>query len=196
MNTARNAILARLKDEDELVRVKASEALDRLDAMDKMTSLRGRLGSLPPRKLIGMLHALTGVRSEACLKLGVWALSHEDEAVRLSALDLLSDFGDWRTTTHVEGVLSDSSALVRAKAVEVLGRFGNRQAGGSAAKLLSDENSTVAAKAAEAVGLLGYAPAAQKLTALSIHDDSDVRCAAVFALGAIGLFVSSDGKEI
>lgn len=195
MNSSREAIISLLKDADDAVRANASQALDRLDAMEKLSSLRGRFAELSQRELIGIMHSLTGIRDEGCLKLGISALSHIDEAVRISALALLADFSDWRTTQHIQDKLVDPSPLVRAKAVAVLGRFGNRQAGGAAAKLLNDSNAEVAANAAETVGLLGFAEAAENLIALTKHQDPDVRCAAVSALGRIGQIPSKKVKK-
>ncbi|MEW6489940.1 MAG: HEAT repeat domain-containing protein [Thermodesulfobacteriota bacterium] len=185
METRRRVLLTRLQDPDPGVRTAAARALDRLDALEALPAVLGNLREKRREEWVGLLRSLEGLRDETCLKFALQALAHPAVDVRLAALDLASDFRDWRATAHLARLLGDESPLVRARAAEVLGALGDRRAAAQVAPLLDDPEPQVQAGAAAALGHLGHAPSAPALTALASHPDPGVRAAAVEALGRL-----------
>jgi HEAT repeat protein len=166
--------------------------LDRLDVLESLPGILGRLSSLDRVTWVRLLRSLQGIRDEIGLKLGIRGLGHKDEDVRLAACDLVESFSDWRATSHLTKQLSsDSSPVVRARAAKVLGRLGDRRAAEPLADLLVDPDPRVVAEAAAALGLLGHTPSADRLLDLVDHADPDVRITALTAIGRIGITPSS-----
>ncbi|MBI5445556.1 MAG: HEAT repeat domain-containing protein [Deltaproteobacteria bacterium] len=187
MTPRRRALLEALRDEDASVRASASEALDRLDVLEGLPELRGRLRQLGKLDWLRLLRSLVGVRDVECLKLALGSLAHREEDVRLAALDVAEAYSDWRASASVAGRLSDRSALVRARAVEVLGNLGDRRRAGEVAALLKDPDPAVVAAAAGALGLLAEASFEPALLPLLAHPVPAVRAAGAAALGRMGL---------
>lgn len=186
MTRRREALLRRLQDADPEVRGRAAQSLDRLDALERLAEILGRLRSLGKAEWVGLLRSLAGLRDETCFKLALKALEHPGPDVRLAALDAVLDFADSRAVAHVAQLLEDPEALVRARSVEVLGLLGDRRGAPRAAPLLWDPDSQVVARAAVAVGLLGHAESEARLLELGEHADPEVRAAAVSSLGRLG----------
>lgn len=186
MESRRQALLAALQDSHPGVRQGAAAALDRLDALEGLAEKLGRLASLDRVGWVRLLRSLDGIRDETCLKLGVRALGHREEEVRLAGLDLVGAFGDWRAVGPAARLLEDPSPVVRARAADVLGRLGDRRAGEAVARRLDDPDARVIAAAADATGRLGHTAAEGALIRLTRHSDPEVRQASLAALGRVG----------
>ncbi|MCX7777992.1 MAG: HEAT repeat domain-containing protein [Armatimonadetes bacterium] len=84
-------------------------------------------------------------------------LKHNDERVRIGALNALTQIGTNRAVELVaKAALSDNSKLVRISAIESLSAFpGNAQAIGALSKLLESQDDEIAMRAALALGKVG-----------------------------------------
>ncbi len=186
MSPRREILLRRLEDADPEVRERAAESLDRLDALEGLADVLGRLRSLGKVEWVGLLRSISGLRDETCFKLALKALEHPAPDVRLAALEVTADFADSRAVAHVARLLEDPEALARARAAEVLAQLGDRRSAPRVARLLSDPDQQVVARAAVSLGLLGYGEAEARMLELAEHADPEVRAAAVSALGRLG----------
>ncbi len=187
MNARRKTLLELLRDEDPRVCASASEALDRLDLMEGLPELRGRLRTLNKVDWLRLLRSMVGIRDLGCLKLAIGCLQHPEEEVRLAALEVAEAYSDWRASPSIAGRLSDSSPLVRARAARVLGNLGDRRRAEDLRPLLEDPEPSVAASAAEALGLLAEGGWESLLLPLASHSDPLVRAAVARALGRMGI---------
>ncbi|GAB4281002.1 MAG: hypothetical protein Kow0092_36480 [Deferrisomatales bacterium] len=187
MNDRRRVLLQGLRDSDPQVRARASAALDRLDALEHLDATRKALSQASVEEWVRVLRSFAELRDPGCLRLGLRALGHPEENVRMAALELVEAYGDWRATPHLGALLDDPSPTVRARTVEVLGRIGDPRAAPQVAARLDDPDPAVVLQAAVAVGRLGHGAAEPRLLALARHDDPHVRAAALEALGRIPL---------
>ncbi|MBE8970618.1 HEAT repeat domain-containing protein [Nostocales cyanobacterium LEGE 12452] len=156
-------LLGLLKDESEIVRYSAAQAL-------------GNLGNASPQVV------------EALLAL----LKDETERVRYSAAEALGNLGN-ASPQVVEALLSlfkDETESVRNSAAEALGKLGNAspQVVEALLSLLKDETEGVRSFAAKALGNLGNASpqVVEALLGLLKDDSGSVRYFAAEALGKLG----------
>lgn len=182
----REALIGALRDGDPGVRTQAAEALDRLDALAGLGELLPRLRGLGKTDWLRLLLSFSGRRDETSLKLGLRALEHPEEDVRVAGLDFVLNCGDLRAVPALCRHLADPSGVVRARAAQVLGVLGDRRRGDDVAALLDDTDPRTVAAAAEAVGLLDHVGSERRLIELLSHDTPRVRATAAQALGRMG----------
>ena len=186
MTLRRQALIGALRDSDDRVRAQAAEALDRLEVLQGLDELLGQLRTFGKTDWLQLLLALSGRRDETSLRVGLRALEHRDEAVRLAGLDFVLSCGDLRAAPAACRRLADPSGLVRARAAQVMGGLGDRRRGDDVAALLDDPDPRALSAAAEGVGLLDHRGSEHRLVELLSHDDAEVRAMAAQALGRMG----------
>ncbi len=115
-------------------------------------------------------------------------LDHEQEDVRMAAIDLLAKCGGARTSTALAGIASDRTRHVgeRVAAVEGLGLIGGQEA--TLVRIVEEEsNGEIRAVAADSLGKLRYWPAVKVLEHTYMNSRNDeFKCALLKALAAIG----------
>jgi HEAT repeat protein len=174
-----------LKDEDWVIRDKASNALGEIGGTDTVDAIMPLLESkdwAPREAAIKILGYIGGKQTiDRILQL----LSNTDTDTQKYAIRVLGDIGGNEVVTPLLKLLSNKDLGVRKSAVDALGKVKSAKAFANIAALINDKNSSLRESAARALGNIGGEAAVEPLL-LALKDTvAGVRSAAAEALGKI-----------
>jgi len=204
-------LIVALKDNDDLVRSYAAEALGNIgdaraveplinslkdndsDVRESAAEALGNIEWKPPTDYQKAVYLVAMRDWQECVKIGadaveplIVALKDNDDLVRSYAAEALGNIGDPRAVEPLINVLKDDNKWwVREKAAKALGEIGDA-AIDPLIVALKDNDIGVRENAAEALGEIGDARAVEPLMVALKDNDSRVRFSAAKALGEIG----------
>jgi HEAT repeat protein len=137
---------------DYEIRGKAIHALGELGSAEAVERL---VDSLEDQLLRDQATNALKMIGEPAVEQLIQTMSHDDYRVRIAAVQMLGEIGDWRAVKSLMSALEgDNSYGVRTQAAEALGRIGNQDALRSLISGLNDDHRNVQWAAAEALGKL------------------------------------------
>ena len=182
--TAVNVVLARLTDENAVIRARAAIALGEIGAVTAINSLIEALQDEERIVRSSALQALGMIEDEGAILALLGAL--QSEALRSDAIDALAKVEDDRALEALIELLTADDSYDRYQAVLTLAKKGDKRAVDPLIEALKeDESAGVRAEAARALGVIGDERAIGPLTE-ALEDPSDfVRLYAAEALEQI-----------
>lgn len=153
-NKALPSVLKALQSDRATCRAAAVSLLARIDSPQIVAPLVARLGdgavSTQARKVLGQRLAMKETLDEL-LKL----LGHDDDAVRLRAVELIEASGQVYPVAAVAVLVSDKDPRVRVAAITLLGKSGDKAVLHPLADAMRDQDANVKAAAGEALAAMG-----------------------------------------
>jgi HEAT repeat protein len=179
------SVLKALQSDRATCRAAAVNLLARIDSPQIVAPLVARLGdgavSAQARKVLGQRLAMKETLDEL-LKL----LGHDDDAMRLRAVELIEASGQVYPIAAVAEMVSDKDPRVRVAAITLLGKSGDKAAFRPLADAMRDKEANVKAAAGEALAAMGDKRANDFfLDILKKGDDADPHY--LTAIRALGL---------
>ncbi|WDQ98078.1 HEAT repeat domain-containing protein [Devosia sp. J2-20] len=182
----RKALLAALNDRKREVRIAASIALARLDALPPLAEAIARIGvrGQRSRRLIELFRSVPTDRSDEMIALA----TNRDlpDFVRAAAVDALGHTGQFGYIAEIEALLADPHTEVQAAVIRALGLIGHPRSADTLLAALDNPSWEVRLEAASAAGRLGLSAANGGLARLLNDDEWIVRYTAAKSLSALG----------
>jgi len=180
------ALLVALGDRRREVRIAASIALARIDALPPLTEVMAKIGprGQRSRRLIELFRSIPTDRSDELIALS----TNRDmpDFLRAAAVDALGHTGQFGYLAEIENLLSDPHSEVQAAVIRALGLIGHPRSAETLLAALDNPSWEVRLEAASAAGRLGLVAASEGLTRLLGDDEWNVRYIAAKSLSALG----------
>src|SRR3990172_1923523 len=149
MNKRKEILLAALKDADADVRKAAAEAMERLEARERLDALAKKVESGPMLEKVKGIYALSDLRGRRVAAILSAALKDPSEDVRAAAARALGAMGDATVLQSLVESLKDESPIVVRAVVEALLNFRDPRLLGPLVQVLKHQDSGVVERALE-----------------------------------------------
>lgn len=185
MSKRREVITAALKDADTGIRKAAAEALEKLQARERIDALARKVETGEMLEKVKVIYALSDLRGPRVAEILTRALKDPVEDVRAAAVRALGNFADPATLPQLVESLKDSSPIVARAAVEALSTFKDPRLLGPFMQMLKHQDSGVVERALEAVSRTGDKRAEEALLYFAAKGNPKMREIALKGLGAM-----------
>lgn len=185
MSKRREAINAALKDSDTGIRKAAAEALEKLQARERIEALANKVETGEMLEKVKVIYALSDLRGARVAEVLTKALKDPVEDVRAAAVRALGNFSDPATLPQLVESLKDSSPVVARAAVEALSTFKDPRLLGPFMQMLKHQDQGVVERALEAVARVGDKRAEDALLYFAAKGNPKMREIALKGLGAM-----------
>src|SRR3972149_8149353 len=123
MNKRKEILIAALKDADADVRKAAAEALEKLEARERLDALAKKIESGQMIEKVKVIYALSDLRGPRVAAILSAALKDPSEDVRAAAARALGAMGDATVLQSLVEALKDASPIVVRAVVEAFSNF-------------------------------------------------------------------------
>jgi HEAT repeat protein len=183
----RQVLQEALRDKDEEVRVAASEALERLEAVQSLDDILQVLRGGNRGQQVRAIFALEKIHSPRVFPPLLAALRVADADLRCAAIQVLGEKRHVKALEFLVRHLKDPHPAVRVHAATALGNFCDRRLVPCLSAVLADEDEELVVAALESLARIGFAEAEGAVLRLTDDSRTRVRCTAMKVLGCLGV---------
>lgn len=187
MSNRRDILLGALKDADSQVRKAAAEALEKLQARERLDALEKKIETGEMLEKIRIIYALSDLRGPKVAEVLSRALKDPLEDVRAAAVRALSTLGDPAALPQMVESLKDQSPVVARAAVEALSVFKDPRLLGPFMQMLKHKDSGVVERALEAAAAIGDKRAEEALVYFAAKGNPVMKVIALKGLGSMDI---------
>jgi len=185
MSKRREILLGGLKDPDSQVKKAAAEALEKLQARERLDALAQKIATGEMIEKIKVIYALSDLRGPRVAEVLTKALKDPVEDVRAAAVRALGNLGDPATLPQLVESLRDTSPIVARAAVEALSTFKDPRLLGPFMQMLKHQDPGVVERALEAVANIGDKRAEEAFTYFASKGNPRMKAIAFKGLGSM-----------
>ena len=185
MNKRKEILIAALKDADADVRKAAAEALEKLEARERLDALAKKIESGQMIEKVKVIYALSDLRGPRVAAVLSAALKDPSEDVRAAAARALGTMGDTSVLQALVDALKDASPIVVRAVVEALSGFKDQRLLGPLVQALKHQDSGVVERALEAVARFGDKRAEEALVYFASKGNPKMKSIALKGLGVM-----------
>lgn len=185
MSKRKDIIMAALKDADTSIRKAAAEALEKLQARERIETHAMKIATGEMLEKVKVIYAISELRGPRVAEILTNALKDPVEDVRAAAVRALGSFGDPSTLPQLVESLKDTSPVVARAAVEALSTFKDPRLLGPFMQMLKHQDSGVVERALEAVVKTGDKRAEEALLYFAVKGNPKMRALALKGLGTM-----------
>jgi len=185
MGNRRDILLGAMKDADSQVRKAAAEALEKLQARERLDALERKIEMGEMLEKIRIIYALSDLRGPKVAGVLARALKDPVEDVRAAAVRALSGLGDPAVLPQMVESLKDQSPIVARAAVEALSAFKDPRLLGPFMQMLKHKDHGVVERALEAVAAIGDKRAEEAFVYFASKGNPAMKVIALKGLGSM-----------
>ncbi len=185
MSNRKEILLGALKDADTQVRKAAAEALEKLQARERLDALARKIEAGEMLEKIRVIYAVSDLRGPRIAEVLTASLKDPSEDVRAAGVRALGNLGDPATLPQLVESLKDSSPIVARAAIEALSGFKDPRLLGPFMQMLKHQDSGVVERALEAVADIGDKRAEEAFAYFAAKGNPRMKAIALKGLGAM-----------
>lgn len=183
MNKRKEMMIAALKDADPEVRKAAAEALEKLEARERLDAFAKKVESGQMLEKVKVIYAISDLRGPGVAAILSAALKDASEDVRAAAARALGAMGDASVLQALVDALKDGSPIVVRSVVDALSGFKDSRLLGPLVQALKHQDSGVVERALDAVANFGDKRAEEALSYFASKGNPKMKCIALRGLG-------------
>jgi len=187
MSNRRDILLGALKDADTQVKKAAAEALEKLQARERLDALGRKIETGEMLEKIRVIYAISDLRGPKVAEVLSRGLKDPLEDVRAAAVRALSGLGDPATIPLMVETLKDQSPVVARAAVEALAVFKDPRLLGPFMQMLKHKDPGVVERALEAVAAIGDKRAEEAFVYFASRGNHAMKVIALKGLGSMDI---------
>lgn len=187
MSKRRDILLGALKDADSHVKKAAAEALEKLQARERLDALEKKIETGEMLEKIRVIYALSDLRGPRVAAALTKALKDPLEDVRAAGVRALGNLGDPAALPQMVESLKDTSPMVARSAIEALSAFKDPRLLGPFMQMLKHHDSGVVERALEAVAAIGDKRAEEAFVYFAAKGNPQMRAIALKGLGSMDI---------
>lgn len=185
MSRRKEIILASLRDADPQVKKAAAEALEKLQARERLDALSRKIETGEMLEKIRVIYALSDLRGPRIAEVLTASLKDPVEDVRAAGVRALGNLGDPATLPQLVESLKDTSPIVARAAVEALSNFRDPRLLGPFMQMLKHQDPGVVERALEAVSKIGDKRAEDAFAYFAAKGNPKMKAIALKGLGTM-----------
>src|SRR3989304_3724288 len=183
MNKRKEILIAALKDADADVRKAAAEALERLEARERLDALAKKIEAGQMLERVKVIYPPSDLRGPRVAAILSAALKDPSEDVRAAAARALGTMADATVLQALVESLKDASPIVVRAGVEAISNFRDPGLLGPPVRALKHQDSGVVERALEAVSRFGDKRAEEALVYFASKGNAKMKGIALRGLG-------------
>lgn len=185
MSKRREIITAAMKDADKDVRKAAAEALEKLQARERLEAIANKIETGEMLEKVKVIYAVSELRGPRVAEILTKALKDSVEDVRAAAARALGQFGDPAVLPQLVESLKDTSPIVARAAVEALSTFKDPRLLGPLMQMLKHQDTGVVERALDAVSKIGDKRAEEAFAYFAVKGNPKMKATALKGLGTM-----------
>lgn len=183
MEKRRELIVAALQDKDEDIKKLAAEAMEKLEARNRLEAIAKKIESAEMVEKVRAIYALTDLRGARVVEILLQACKDPSEDVRAAAMRVLGRVADINQIQRLVEALKDPSSIVQRVAIETLGSFRDARLLGHMMQMLKNSDQGVVERALDVISHIGDKRAEEAMFHFASKGSPKTRAIAIKALG-------------
>ncbi|OGP14208.1 MAG: hypothetical protein A2052_01580 [Deltaproteobacteria bacterium GWA2_54_12] len=185
MSKRREILLGALKDADSQVKKAAADALEKLQARERIDALAQKIATGEMLEKIKVIYALSDLRGPRVAEVLAKTLKDPVEDIRAAGVRALGNLGDPATLPQLVESLKDTSPIVARAAIEALSTFKDPRLLGPFMQMLKHQDPGVVERALEAVANIGDKRAEEAFVYFAAKGNPRMKAIALKGLGTM-----------
>lgn len=183
MDKRKEILITALQENDEDIRKRAADALEKLEVRSRLEAVEKKLSAGEMLEKIRAVYALTDLKGPKIAELLAMASKDSSEDVRAAAVRVLGNFGDASALAPLVELLKDPNPIVVRATVEALLNFRDSRLLGPLMHTLKHQDTGVVERAIEAVGRFGDKRSEEAMIYFASKGNPKMKGLAIKALG-------------